>query len=180
MFLYDIDKVNLLLEDGEKEIISYTIEPIDRKRYMFIFYEKGSCLYLKNSEYLPMELIEFMKGFAEKEMTLPDFLKKVAMQKTFIEAYKEKFLCTIKINEPYLIMMIEKAANLDINHLTAKSYGLNGFSMDCYAPRWGRILELGNYSKDKYFQPVIDLANWLLDMKGADPRYRFAILKKYL
>lgn len=60
VLLYEIEKVKILLENDETEIISYAVGPIKKKHYMFICYEKDGGLYMKSSEYDAKELIGFI------------------------------------------------------------------------------------------------------------------------
>ena len=63
MLLYEIEKVKILLENDETEIVSYAIGPIKRKQYKFICFEKEKNVYLKSSEYDSEEQVRFIQEF---------------------------------------------------------------------------------------------------------------------
>lgn len=179
MLLYEIEKVKILLENDETEIVSYAIGPIKKKHYMFICYEKEKNVYLKSSEYDSEELVRFTQEFTQNDMTMPESLEKVIMEDAFIDAYKRKFVRAIEMQNSALMGLTEQVANININYPKTKYNGLDGFSLDCYTPKWGKALHLWCYSKDEYLQPVIDLANYLLDFKEVDAGYRFRLLENF-
>ena len=177
MLIYSIEEVKILLESDETEIISYAIGPIKRKHYMFICYEKERNVYLKSSEYDAEELVGFIQGFSRNDMTMFESIEKDIMEDTFIDAYKKRFAHTIEIKDCAFMTMIKQAINVNANSPKTKYNGLDGFSLDCYTPKWGKALHLWCCSKDEYFKPVIDLANYLLDFKEVDAGYRFRLVK---
>lgn len=177
MLIYSIEEVKILLESDETEIISYAIGPIKKKHYMFICYEKERNVYLKSSEYDSEELVGFIQGFSQNDMTMCELLEKVIMEDAFIDAYKRKFVRVIEMKNGVLMGLTEQVDNININYPKTKYNGLDGFSLDCYTPKWDRGLHLWCHSVDKHFQPVIDLANYLLDFKEVDARYRFRLVK---
>lgn len=83
----------------------------------------------------------------------------------------------IEMENSVLKGLTEQVDNISINYPKTKYNGLGGFSLDCYTPKWNKGLHLLRHSVDKYFQPVIDLANYLLDFKGVDAGYRFRLVK---
>ena len=177
MLIYGIEELKILLENDETEIVSYAIGPIKKKRYMFICYEKEKNVYLKSSEYDSEELVRFIQEFSQNDMTMFESLEKVIMEDTFIDAYKRKFVRVIEIKNSVLKGLTEQVDNININYPKTKHNGLDGFSLDCYTPKWGKELHLWCCSKDEYFKPVIDLANYLLDFKEVDAGYRFRLVK---
>ena len=177
MLIYSIEEVKILLESDETEIVSYAIGSIKKKQYMFICYEKEKNVYLKSSEYDSEELVGFIQEFSQNDMTKSEALEKVIMEDAFIDAYKRKFVRAIEMENSVLKGLTEQVDNISINYPKTKYNGLDGFSLDCYTPKWDKRLHLWCHSVDKYFQPVIDLANYLLDFKGVDAGYRFRLVK---
>lgn len=177
MLIYSIEEVKILLESDETEIVSYAIGPIKKKHYMFLCYEKEKNVYLKSSEYDSEELVGFIQEFSQNDMTMSESLVKVIMEDAFIDVYKRKFVRAIEMKNSALMGLTEQVANININYPKTKYNGLDGFSLDCYTPKWDKGLHLWCHSVDKHLQPVIDLANYLLDFKGVDAGYRFRLLE---
>lgn len=109
---------------------------------MFICYEKERNVYLKSSEYDSEELVGFIQEFSQNDMTMCELLEKVIMEDAFVDAYKRKFVRAIEMKNSVLMGLIEQVYNININYPKTKYNGLDGFSLDCYTPKWGKALHL--------------------------------------
>ena len=108
---------------------------------------------------------------------MPESLEKVIMEDAFIDAYKRKFVRAIEMQNSALMGLKEQVSNININYPKAKYNGFDGFSLDCYTPKWDKVLHLWCHNVDKHFQLVIDLVNYLLDFREVDARYSFRLLE---
>lgn len=119
------------------------------------------------------KMLEFIKSYCLHKTTFENLYTTIKRDKSFIHKYKEKFM---RLEEIFLY----KNHLIQLNGFYAEEnennwMGLDGFSLNCKLPKDDRILYIKDFSRNGLFRPIIDLANFFLDVAGVDKKYRFII-----
>ena len=172
--MYHLNELNIFLENNQKEIISFTVNPIQHDKYSFIFYEEENELWLLYSCF-GVKHIEKLKEILKKEVSYDEF-KALKRDKEFVKEYKRKFYNKLLVDESYWNLLSSVCA-IDFNHPDEKKWlGLDGWSVNCRSCNQDKELYLWCCVGSTYFEPIVTLVNNTMRLVGIEDEYSFRII----
>ena len=172
--MYHLNELNIFLENNQKEIISFTVNPIQHDKYSFIFYEEENELWLLYS-FFGVKHLEKLKEIFKKEVSCDEF-KALKRDKEFVKEYKRKFYNKLLVDESYWNLLSSVCA-IDFNHPDEKKWlGLDGWSVNCRSCNQDKELYLWCCVGSTYFEPIVTLVNNTMRLVGIEDEYSFRII----
>ena len=171
--MYRLNELNLFLGNNQKEIVSFTVNPIQHDEYSFIFYEEENELGLLYSCF-GVKHLEKLKEILKKEVSYDEF-EALKRDKEFVKEYKRKFYKELPLEKSYIDLLSSVCA-IDFNRDENKWLGLDGWSVNCRSYNQEKELHLWCCVGSTYFEPIVTLVNNTMRLVGIDDEYSFRII----
>ena len=179
--VHKIKETSVFLKENEERILSLRVGPIHRGQYyLFLFIRKKNQILLRilscsTYNFLPFA-IEYDKKRCLEKRTIMEF----CCDKETILEFMNRFGQEIEVADEKLKRLVKNAEMLKMDEDISIFGGLDGWSLDFHSVVQKGALHVWCLTDEKseHYRPIIDLANYLMDMTDIDKKYRFLIYKR--